>query len=126
MMNSGSETMGKDLSVSVLLDFYKQLLTQKQSDALDLYYNQDLSLSEIAQHMGITRQGVRDNIKRGEKQLLSDEEELGLAGKFARVSALCDVVNRYLERLSEMNLPDSANEYLADIKYHMEQITDIV
>ena len=125
-MNSGSETMGKDLSVSVLLDFYKQLLTQKQSDALDLYYNQDLSLSEIAQHMGITRQGVRDNIKRGEKQLLSYEEELGLAGKFARVSALCDVVNRYLERLSEMNLPDSANEYLADIKYHMEQITDIV
>lgn len=126
MIDSGSEIMGKDLSVSVLLDFYKQLLTQKQSDALDLYYNQDLSLSEIAQHMGITRQGVRDNIKRGEKQLLSYEEELGLAGKFARVSALCDVVNRYLERLSEMNLPDSANEYLADIKYHMEQITDIV
>ncbi len=118
--------MGKDLSVSVLLDFYKQLLTQKQSDALDLYYNQDLSLSEIAQHMGITRQGVRDNIKRGEKQLYSYEEELGLAGKFARVSALCDVVNSYLERLSEMNLPDSAGEYLADIKYHMEQITDIV
>lgn len=76
--------MGKDLSISVLLDFYRQLLTQKQSDALDLYYNQDLSLSEIAQHLGITRQGVRDNIKRGEKQLLGYEEELGLAGKFAR------------------------------------------
>ena len=61
--------MSKDLNVSVLLDFYGQLLTQKQNDALDLYYNQDLSLSEIAAHMGITRQGVRDNIKRGETQL---------------------------------------------------------
>ncbi len=119
--------MGERFNISVLLDFYRQLLTQKQSDALDLYYNQDLSLSEIAQHLGITRQGVRDNIKRGEKQLLGYEEELGLAGKFARVSdALCDVVNGYLGRLSEMNLPESANEYLADIKYHMEQITDIV
>lgn len=78
MMNSGSETMGKDLSVSVLLDFYKQLLTQKQSDALDLYYNQDLSLSEIAQHMGITRQGVRDNIKRGEKRFSVMRRSLAL------------------------------------------------
>ena len=118
--------MGKDLSISVLLDFYKQLLTQKQSDALDLYYNQDLSLSEIAQHLGITRQGVRDNIKRGEKQLLGYEEDLGLAGKFARVSALCDIVNQYLGKLSEMNLPESAGEYLADITYHMEQIAEIV
>lgn len=118
--------MGKDLNISVLLDFYKQLLTQKQSDALELYYNQDLSLSEIAQHLDITRQGVRDNIKRGEKQLEGYEQELGLAGKFARVSALCDVVRRYLDKLSEMNLPESANEYLTDIAYHMEQITDIV
>ena len=73
--------MGKDLSISVLLDFYRQLLTQKQSDALDLYYNQDLSLSEIAQHLGITRQGVRDNIKRGEKQLLGYEGRAWLSGK---------------------------------------------
>ena len=118
--------MGKDLSISMLLDFYKQLLTQKQSDALDLYYNQDLSLSEIAQHMGITRQGVRDNIKRGERQLLSYEEELGLAGKFAHVSALCDIVNSYLEKLSDMKLPDCASEYIADIAYNMKQITNLV
>lgn len=118
--------MGKDLSISVLLDFYKQLLTQKQGDALDLYYNQDLSLSEIAAHLGITRQGVRDNIKRGEKQLLSYESEIGLAGKFAKVSAICDIVNSYVQKLSEMELGESANEYLADISYSLKQIEDIV
>ena len=118
--------MGKDLNISVLLDFYKQLLTQKQSDALDLYYNQDLSLSEIAAHLGITRQGVRDNIKRGEKQLLSYESEIGLSGRFARVSALCDIVNGYVQKLREMELGESASEYLADIAYNLKQIESIV
>ncbi len=118
--------MSKDLSISMLLDFYKQLLTQKQSDALDLYYNQDLSLSEIAAHMGITRQGVRDNIKRGEKQLMSYESEIGLAGKFARVSAICHIVGGYVEKLADMNLGESVNEYLADIMYNLKQIEDIV
>lgn len=118
--------MSKDLSISVLLDFYKQLLTQKQSDALDLYYNQDLSLSEIAGHMGITRQGVRDNIKRGEKQLISYENEIGLAGRFARVNAICDIIGGYVSKLADMNLSDSANEYLADIMYSLKQIEDIV
>lgn len=118
--------MSKDLSVSMLLDFYSHLLTQKQSDALDLYYNQDLSLSEIAAHLGITRQGVRDNIKRGERQLQSYESELGLAGKFARVSALCDIVGGYIEKLLQMGLGDGANEYLTDISYHLKQIEEIV
>ena len=118
--------MSKDLSISVLLDFYKQLLTQKQSDALDLYYNQDLSLSEIAAYMGITRQGVRDNIKRGEKQLLSYESEIGLAGRFAKVSALCDIIGSYVEKLLKMELGEKADEYLTDISYNLKQIEDIV
>lgn len=46
----------KDLSISMLMDFYGELLTPKQRDALDLYYNQDFSLAEIAQHMDISRQ----------------------------------------------------------------------
>lgn len=118
--------MGKDLSISVLLDFYKQLLTQKQGDALDLYYNQDLSLSEIASHLGITRQGVRDNIKRGEKQLLSYESEIGLAKRFARVSAHCDIIDGYVKKLLSMELSDSAKEYLSDISYNLKQIESIV
>lgn len=74
--------MGKDLSIAVLLDFYGDLLTKKQAQALDLYYNEDLSLAEIATPLGISRQGVRDSIKRGEKQLIELENTLGLAARF--------------------------------------------
>lgn len=74
--------MEKDLSIAVLLDFYGDLLTEKQSQALDLYYNEDLSLAEIAEPLGISRQGVRDSIKRGEKQLHELENTLGLAKRF--------------------------------------------
>ena len=63
--------MTKDLSVSVLMDFYGELLTQKQIEALNGYYNQDLSLAEIAEEMDISRQGVRDFIKKGETCMLT-------------------------------------------------------
>ena len=53
------------LEMSLLFDFYGETLTEKQRELFDLYYNEDLSLSEIAEHAGITRQGVRDSIKRG-------------------------------------------------------------
>ena len=71
----------KNLKVSYLLDFYGALLTDKQRDAVDLYYNEDLSLAEIAEHTQITRQGVRDAIKRGEELLFMLEEKLGFARK---------------------------------------------
>ena len=61
--------MAKNLEISFLLDFYGDMLTDKQRDVVELYYNEDLSLAEIAAHSGITRQGVRDSIKRAEGQL---------------------------------------------------------
>ena len=78
----------KNLEVSVLLDHYGALLTEKQQQMIDLYYNDDLSLSEIAEQEGISRQGVRDNIKRAEAQLLSMEQALGFAGRFKRMIEL--------------------------------------
>lgn len=69
----------KDLHFSVLLDYYSDMLTEKQRDVIDLYYNEDLSLSEIAEHENITRQGVRDSIKRGEQTMLELEEKFHLA-----------------------------------------------
>lgn len=74
--------MSKDLQIGMLMDFYGQLLTKKQAEALELYYNQDLSLLEIAEDMGISRQGARDFIKRGESQLTEYENVLGLAKRF--------------------------------------------
>ena len=70
--------MAKNLEISYLLDFYSEMLTQKQREVIEYYYNDDLSLSEIAMNEGITRQGVRDSIKRAESQLLEMEERLGL------------------------------------------------
>lgn len=58
--------MAKNLEIAVLLDLYGDMLTEKQRDFLGYYYNDDLSLSEIAENEGITRQGVRDAIKRAE------------------------------------------------------------
>ena len=54
----------KNLNIGYLLDFYGDVLTERRRDALDFYYNNDMSLSEIAEEMGISRQGVRDLIKK--------------------------------------------------------------
>ncbi len=72
----------KNLKISSLLDFYGDFLTVNQRKVLALYYNEDLSLSEIADNQGITRQGVRDAIKKAELQLLDMEEKLNLYRKF--------------------------------------------
>lgn len=82
--------MGKNLSMTVLLDFYGELLTEKQSTALMYYYDNDCSLSEIADDMGVSRQGARDFIKRGESQLLEFEKKLGLADRFIKINNLTD------------------------------------
>ena len=73
----------KNLNIGYLLDFYGDVLTERRRDALDFYYNNDMSLSEIAEEMGISRQGVRDLIKKAEEELLFYEEKLGLAKKLA-------------------------------------------
>ncbi len=74
--------MEKNLNVSILLDFYGAMLTEKQREAVEYYYNDDLSLSEIADNQGISRQGVRDAIKRAEALLFEMEECLGFARRF--------------------------------------------
>lgn len=72
----------KNLQISYLLDFYGDALTEKQREVMEQYYNDDLSLSEIAENFGITRQGVRDAIKRGESTVLELEEKIGFARRY--------------------------------------------
>lgn len=74
--------MSKNLEISYLLDFYGKALTQKQREVMEQYYNDDLSLAEIAGNFGITRQGVRDAIKRGEGTVLELEEQIGFAARY--------------------------------------------
>lgn len=66
----------KKVEISMLWEIYKNILTEKQREYIDYYYNQDLSLSEIAENDDITRQAVRDIIKKGERKLFEYEEKL--------------------------------------------------
>ncbi len=82
----------KDLSISVLFDYYGEALSVKQRQIFDFYYNLDLSLSEIAENMGITRQGVRDFIKRTEQQLLELEANLKFSEKCGEIKKLAEEI----------------------------------
>ena len=98
--------MAKDLRISFLLDFYGDMLTETQREVVDAYYNEDLSLAEIAQDRDITRQGVRDAIKRAEQQLLEMEDRLGLARRFQEIqrtlTLICDCALN-IQDLNEQN-----------------------
>ena len=103
LLVEGSERMAKNLSISMLFDFYGDLLTDKQQEVIELYYNEDLSLAEIAAHSGITRQGVRDSIKRAEAQLLDLEQQLGLVDRFDRIKTQLDVIIKRAYEIEQIN-----------------------
>lgn len=102
----------KNLEVAVLLDFYSELLTEKQRDVIDLYYNEDLSLAEIAEHENITRQGVRDSIKRGEQVLFEMETALHLAEKSRRLEGIA----QSLEEMAENPSPEDIRAAAAKLR----------
>ena len=90
----------KNLNISILLDFYGDILTERQRDMLDMYYNNDLSLSEIAQNFSISRQGVRSVLKKGENILIEMEEKLNLAARFVEVQEKSDTIATSLFNLN--------------------------
>ena len=98
----------KDLSLTILFDIYGGLLSANEKDAFEYYYCDDLSLSEIAEIMKMTRQGVRDNIVRAEKLLRDCEEKLGLKKKFSETERLLSFAKNALAsgniRLAEETL----------------------
>lgn len=87
----------KDLYVSALLDVYGDFLSEKQKALTEYYYNDDLSLSEIAENEGITRQGVNDLIKRAVAQLKFFEEKCGYCKSFLRLKELAGSVKSGIE-----------------------------
>ena len=80
----------------MLLDFYGELLTERQKQTMQLYYEEDLSLGEIAEQLRITRAGVHDALKRGLAALEHFEKRLGLLARFVERDAKLDELQRLL------------------------------
>ena len=89
--------------MALLYDFYGDTLTDRQKEFYDLYYNEDLSLSEIADNLGITRQGVRDAIKRGEGTILELEEKVGFARRYRAVQEGVDALEQLARDINFYN-----------------------
>lgn len=91
--------MEKNVEISLLFSFYGNLLTERQADAIDLYYNEDLSLAEVGAELGISRQGVRDSLMRAEKVLRDSEEKLGLAARFLEIKHRLADIDRTIKEI---------------------------
>ena len=89
--------------MALLYDFYGDMLTPRQKEFYDLYYNEDLSLAEIAENYGITRQGVRDVIVRAEATLTELEDKTGLIKRFHTMRQQLEQVQRDARRLTELS-----------------------
>ena len=116
--------MAKNLEISNLLDFYGEMLTEKQRDFLDYYYNEDLSLSEIAQNEGITRQGVRDSIKRAEAQMFDMEKKLGLCEKFNNLRKGLDEIKECADVIYDYNLNHSLSREINENVVKIKSLAD--
>ncbi|MBQ6906962.1 MAG: YlxM family DNA-binding protein [Clostridia bacterium] len=119
--------MSKNLDIIMLFDFYRNILTEKQIEVIDLYYNEDLSLAEISEHLNITRQGIRDNIKRAEAALIDMENRLNLVEKHKKILMAIDKISKEIAELEEneaiATLP-SVTKHILNIKQSLEEIDD--
>ena len=122
--------MDKLLEIVSLLDCYGELLTEKQRNVMELYYSEDLSLSEIAEHEKITRQGVHDSIKRSEQYLFEMEQKLGFVARNEKLT-------RKLGRIGELAAAASAenakysysrniDEYMHELIGCIEELDEII
>ena len=91
----------KNLNISLLLDFYGDILTNRQNEMLYMYYNEDFSLAEIAEKFEISRQGVRSVLKKGEAILVDMENKLQLATRFSKVLEKSSEIADELENINQ-------------------------
>ena len=106
--------VAKNLDVVLLADFYGEMLTENQRKFIEYYYSDDLSLSEIAQNEGITRQGVRDAVKRAESQLYDMENKLGFAERARKIADALNVVMENVEEINKYNMNISLSREVND------------
>ena len=108
-MIGGAIVFEKNMRISYLLDFYGEVLDEHTRTVMDTYYNDDLSLSEVATEVGISRQGVRHIIKKGEEQLLFLEERLGLAEQNEQLQSVAQLLEEIRGKLASDNNTSDAS-----------------
>ena len=99
--------------MTMLFDFYGEVLTPRQKEFFDLYYNEDLSLSEIAENYGISRQGVRDVIVRAEAIMTDLEDKTGLMKRFMLMQQQVQAILDAAEKIQTVNYRQYDNPELA-------------
>ena len=108
--------MDKKVEISMLWQIYGKLLTEKQYEYIDYYYNQDLSLSEIAENDNITRQAVRDIIKKGERKLFEYEEKLLFMKKTINQEKLIQHILVNLNKIQKDSTDKKVTNILEEVK----------
>jgi len=108
--------MKKTFEINNLLDFYGNLLSQRQSDAMKMYYREDYSLNEIAEQLGISKQGVSDLIKRSENHLYHFEETLHLLQKNREQIGKNQIIDERLLQLKSQVADDQLRAFIEDIR----------
>ena len=112
--------------MAMLFDFFGGLLTEKQQEYFDLYYNEDFSLAEIAENNGITRQGVRDIIVRAESILNETEDKTGLVKRFMSMRSEIADIEAAADEISEINDRQYGNERIKELSEQVLSITSLL
>ena len=103
--------------MSMLFDFYGDLLTERQREFYDLYYNEDLSLAEIAENYGISRQGVRDVIVRAEAAMTEIEDKTHIIRRFQQsrqaIAAISQAADKLLQSIDRRSYNDAMLDEIA-------------
>ena len=105
--------------MTLLYDYYGKMLTDKQQEYIDMRYNQDLSLGEIAQELQVSRQGVYDNLSRAEALLRNMEEKTGCVRRSLQSRKAVESITeaaRALLKLDDQQVTDQANRILAAVQ----------
>ncbi len=118
--------MDKVYEISLLLDFYGQMLTSRQKVILEMHYNDDLSFGEIAENLDISRQGVYDNIKRGKAVLTELENKLGLVRKFSLQRKKSMELLEVIKDFDYRGLDEKNKEILRRIENGINEIMNII
>lgn len=108
--------MEKNVQISMLCEIYGKLLTKNQLNILENYYNMDLSLSEIAENEGITRQAVRDIIKKGENKLFELEEKLEIMKRMLKQEEQIAIILAEISKIEEKSTDKQIAKILTHVK----------